>query len=144
MNLDLKNFNKIGVIGGTFDPIHNQHLFIANSAMEKLGLDVVVFIPTGKSPHKVFDYVTDKHHRYNMVSSAIKDNEKFMISDIETMNEETSYTFSTLQKLKSMTDDNATIYIIIGAETLYSLHTWKNIDIISKQSKFDYIKITNY
>ncbi len=144
MAINLKDYKKIGVIGGTFDPIHNQHLFIANSAMEKLGLDVVVFMPTGKSPHKDFDYVTDKHHRYNMVSSAISDNEKFLISDIETTSEETSYTFSTLEKFKSMIDVDATIYFIIGADSLYSIHKWKNVDIIAKLCKIVSFNRPNY
>ncbi len=129
MELNLRKYNKIGIMGGTFDPIHNQHLFIANTALEKLNLDVVLFIPTGKVPHKNNLQMTDKKHRYTMTSLAINDNDNFIISDIETNSLETCYTFETLQKLREQTD--AKLYFIVGIDTLYSLHTWRNLDIVS-------------
>ncbi len=129
MELNLRKYNKIGIMGGTFDPIHNQHLFIANTALEKLNLDIVLFIPTGKVPHKNNLQITDKNHRYNMTSLAINDNDKFIISDIETNNDDTNYTFQTLQKLREKTE--AKFYFIVGIDTLFSLHTWRNLDIVS-------------
>ncbi len=129
MELNLRKYNKIGIMGGTFDPIHNQHLFIANTALEKLNLDVVLFIPTGKVPHKNNLKITDKIHRYNMTSLAINDNDKFIITDIETNSDETNYTFQTLQRLREQTD--AKLYFIIGIDTLFTLYTWRNLDIVS-------------
>ncbi len=142
MDINLKQYNKIGIMGGTFDPIHNQHLFIANSALQKLNLDIVLFIPTGKVPHKDNIHITNKIDRYNMTALAINNNEKFFISDIEINNDNTCYSFETLQKIKERTD--AELYFIIGMDTLYSLHTWRNLDIVSNLCKLVTFKRPNY
>lgn len=128
---NLKKYNKIGIMGGTFDPIHNQHLYIANTALTRLDLDIILFIPTGKMPHKNNHFVTDKTHRFNMVSLAIADNEKFFISDIETNSEIVNYTSSTLEKIKKQCNENVQLFFIIGIDSLYDLNTWKNPNIIS-------------
>ncbi len=131
-------------MGGTFDPIHNQHLFIANSALNKLDLDIVLFIPTGKTPHKNNEFVTDKIDRFNMVTLAINDNEKFFNSDIEINSNETCYTVNTLKKLKELTTKDACFYFIIGIDTLYSLHTWRNIEELSSLCKLVAFNRPNY
>lgn len=142
MDLDIKKYEKIGIMGGTFDPIHNQHLYIANLALNKLNLDIVLFIPTGKTPHKDNVYITDKHHRYNMVEVAINDNDKFFISDIEKNTDTVCYTYNTLQNLKAKT--NASLYFIVGHDTLDTIHTWKNLDIVASLCKIVSVSRPNY
>ncbi len=143
MSLNLKSYKKIGIMGGTFDPIHNQHLYIANTAFNKLNLDVVIFIPTGQAPHKSNIFVTDKNDRFNMVSMAINDNENFLISDIETSLEKTSYSFETIQKIKDL-NENATLYFIVGIDTLYTLHTWRNLSTVANLCKIVTFDRPNY
>lgn len=135
MRFNLQQYKKIGIIGGTFDPIHNQHLYMANNALEKLGLDVIVFMPTGKSPHKKLEFATDKYDRYNMVSLAINDNEKFVISDFETENQRISYTYSTLQYLRTVSRTDAQLYFIMGSDSLNDIYKWRNVDDIAMLCK---------
>src|SRR5690554_3050264 len=75
--------NRVGIMGGTFDPIHLGHLFIAETAVYNLGLDKILFIPTGNPPHKDNKKITAKHHRLIMTALAINDNGKYELSDIE-------------------------------------------------------------
>ncbi len=70
---------KIGLMGGTFNPIHLGHLLISEYIRENFPLDIIIFIPSGNPPHKDLDHVIDAHHRYNMVNLAIKDNHYFTI-----------------------------------------------------------------
>ncbi len=142
MDINLKQYNKIGIMGGTFDPIHNQHLFIANSALEKLNLDIILFIPTGKVPHKDNVHITNKIDRYNMTSIAINNNDKFFISDIEINSNDTCYSYQTLQKIKEQT--TADLFFIIGMDTLFTLHLWRNLDIVSNLCKLVTFKRPDY
>ena len=72
---------KVGIMGGTFDPIHYGHLLIAQSAAEEFTLDQVLFLPTGKAPHKSYQHVTDPERRCDMVKLAISDNPKWSGED---------------------------------------------------------------
>ena len=72
--------SRIGIIGGTFDPVHYGHLFIAQTALEELNLDEVLFIPAGKPPHKQERLITEAHKRIDMLKLAIKNNPRFGIS----------------------------------------------------------------
>lgn len=125
--------NKIGVMGGTFDPIHYGHLLIAQSAAEEFGLDRVIFIPTGKSPHKSSDAVTDPSIRYEMARIAVCDNPLFGISDLESSSAEVSYTYLTLQKIQTIYPD-AKLYFIMGEDSLDEFHNWKRPDEICRKA----------
>ena len=116
--------SKIGILGGTFDPIHNGHLQLAESAYNEFGLEKVIFIPTGVSYMK--SGVSQAHHRYEMCSLAISSFPYFEIDDEEIKREGNTYTFETLRYLNSKYPD-AEICFIIGLDTLYSIETWKNI-----------------
>lgn len=126
---------KIGIIGGTFDPIHNGHLIIGEYIRDYLTLDEIVFIPAGQPPHKNGKYQLSAKHRFNMVSLAIENNPKFSLSDMEIKNIDISYTFNTIKKLK---DENANIdyYFIIGADSLFNLHDWYRFGDLAKITKF--------
>lgn len=124
---------KIGIMGGTFDPIHYGHLLIAQSALEEFQLEKVIFLPTGKAPHKSQIQVTDADIRCEMVSLAISDNLKFDISSLEAKNPNTNYTYQTLQKLNSHYP-NTQFYFIMGEDSLDDFSTWKHPEEICKSA----------
>lgn len=116
-----------GIIGGTFDPIHLAHIYIANEAMIKLHLDKVIFMPAGSPPHKVSKRITEASLRFNMVKAAIEGLEGFEVSDYEIKSKEISYTYKTLE---AFSDDNRELFFITGADCLVNLEKWRNVDRI--------------
>lgn len=124
-----RKLEKIGIMGGAFDPIHNGHLVIAENAREQFGLDRVLFIPTGHSPIKHKQQITDSSYRCAMVSMAISDNPWFVLNDIEVKSPEISYTFHTTNKLKQ--DYNSSeLYFILGADSLFDFESWRSPESI--------------
>lgn len=122
---------KIGIIGGTFNPIHLAHLYIAYEAKCQLNLDKVIFMPAGSPPHKKNKGILEASLRYKMVEEAIKNYEDFEISNYEIEKKDISYTYETLEYLK--TKDNE-LYFITGADCLINIEKWKNPDRIFKAS----------
>ncbi|MBS6500824.1 MAG: nicotinate-nucleotide adenylyltransferase [Clostridium sp.] len=122
---------KIGIIGGTFNPIHLAHLYIAYEAKCQLNLDKVIFMPAGSPPHKKNEDILEAPLRYEMVLEAIKKYEDFEISNYEIEKEGFSYTYETLENFKS--EDNI-LYFITGADCLINIEKWKNPDRIFKAS----------
>ena len=118
---------KIGILGGTFNPIHNGHLILAQNAAEEMGLDKVLIMPAGISYFKDQKLIASKEDRANMVKSVTKDNPLFEFSDIELVREGNSYTYETINELSK---EDCDLYYIIGADTLFSIDTWKNPGII--------------
>ncbi|NLN14458.1 MAG: nicotinate-nucleotide adenylyltransferase [Tissierellia bacterium] len=116
---------KIGIMGGTFNPIHHGHLILSEYIRTEAGLDKIVFIPTGLPPHKVGEEVLEGRIRLEMVQLAIRNNPYFAWSDMEIRRKETSYTIDTIGELKRLYD-KAQLYLIIGADNLLSIHTWKD------------------
>ena len=111
----------IGVLGGTFDPVHIAHLAIAEEARESLGLSKVMFIPAAMPPHKVDRPVSDPEHRLAMVELAIADNPAFEASRIELGRSGPSYTVDTLEALGG---DAADLVLILSAEAFRELRSW--------------------
>ena len=120
---------KIGIIGGTFDPIHNGHLYIARKAMEEFNLSKVLFIPTGVSYMKTD--VSGAVHRYEMVRLAIKNYPAFEISDLEVFRGGNTYTCETIAELKKEYPD-VKFYFIIGVDTLFMMENGKIMSIFSR------------
>ena len=120
---------KIGILGGTFNPIHVGHLILAQNALEYCGLDKVLIMPSGCSYFKDPNEVAPVSDRVNMTSLAIEDNDCFVLSEIEAKREGNSYTFETLDILCEQNPDTR-YYYIIGADTLFSMETWKKPDDI--------------
>lgn len=118
---------KIGIIGGTFDPIHHGHLIAAQWAKEELNLDKVIFIPAANPPHKEGQEILDEKYRYIMVSLAIKDNPHFTVSDHEIQRGGKSYTIDTLKHFKKVYPDSELLFIM-GLDSLLSLDTWKDVE----------------
>lgn len=137
-------------MGGTFDPVHNGHLVLAENARIKFNLDKILFIPTGKPPHKDNNYITSNIHRYNMTLLAINSNPYYFLSSIEIQREGITYTIDTIKYLK--TKSNSTdFYFILGSDSLYQIHKWKDYEellslcnfIVAKRKGLDDRKLEN-
>lgn len=115
--------NKIGIMGGTFDPIHEGHLALARAAYEELNLDTVLFIPSKNPPHKENSKVTDEQDRSMMVQLALQDEPAFSYSDIEMKRDGMTYTADTLHLLTGQYP-GARLYFIVGADSLLYLDKW--------------------
>lgn len=116
---------KIGILGGTFDPIHYGHLMIAENAREAYELDKVIFMPAGCPPHKDGKRVSPADKRLAMVELAVKDNSYFVVSDYEITKESSSYTVDTMGWLKEKYPEETEFYFILGADELRDLPHWK-------------------
>lgn len=112
---------KIGIMGGTFNPIHTAHLAIAESALSAFSLDGIMFLPNSIPPHKAHDNSIDTKHRIKMVEAAIRGNEKFFISLYEVENGGFSYTVDTLRHFSTIYEE---IYFIIGGDSLRDFPKW--------------------
>lgn len=124
---------KIGIFGGTFDPIHNLHVKIAKAAKDSLELDRVIIVPTGNPPHKDKTKVSSFMDRFNMVRLAIEDLDGFCVSDIENKSKlKKSYTSDTLDAF-AMYYQGDRLYFIVGSDSLFDIENWKNpTNIFSK------------
>lgn len=116
---------KIGVFGGSFDPIHYGHLLLAEQCLESASLDRVLFIPAAKSPLKSRNPIATDRSRVEMLELAIADHPNFQISKIELDRGDVSYTVDTLQQLKSDFPD-AELFLMIGADSLQEFDRWKS------------------
>jgi nicotinate-nucleotide adenylyltransferase len=117
---------RIGLYGGTFDPIHHGHLLIARSVREKLDLERVLWIPSAQPPHKPSDGLTSFGHRAAMVKLAIEGEEGFVLDECEQRLGGPSYTLRTIEHCQVQFPDIELCWII-GADSLAELHTWYNV-----------------
>lgn len=124
---------KIGILGGSFDPIHNGHLAIAKAAYTDFRLDEVWFIPAGHSPNKNENAMTSPQLRAEMVALAIKPYPYFKLSTMEIEAEQTSYTYLTLTNLKNRYPDTS-FYFIMGADSLDYFEEWRHPEIICEKA----------
>lgn len=115
---------RIGVFGGSFNPIHIGHLVIAEAAWQEFALEHVLFIPTADTPNKTMHHI-DKYTRYHMVELAIADNPHFVISPIELERKGPSYTVDTIRLLKEEAPADTEFYFIAGTDAVADLPTWK-------------------
>ncbi len=120
---------KVGIMGGTFNPIHNGHLLLAENAREAYELDEVLFMPSGCSYMKDSSSVLDKRMRADMVSLALEGNPCFRLSLMEIEREGNTYTSDTLMELKALYPENQ-YYFLIGADNLVRIEHWRRPDVI--------------
>jgi nicotinate-nucleotide adenylyltransferase len=128
---------KVGIFGGTFDPIHNGHLITAVAVKELRNLDKIIFIPSFIAPHKIDRLSSSPEHRIEMLKRAIKGIHYFDYSDFEIKKEGVSYTIDTLKFLQNKYAD---IELIIGYDNLLEFSTWKDPDEILKMIKLVVLK----
>jgi len=126
---------KIGILGGTFNPIHIGHLILAEEAREKLGLERVIFVPTYLPPHKDNTDIAPAKARLQMIRLAIKGNKYFAVSDLEIKRDGRSYTIDTIKEFNAMYPKDE-LYFIIGSDLLKYLDDWKDLNDIIKMVKF--------
>jgi len=124
---------RVGVMGGTFDPIHNGHLVAANEVAHQFNLDEVVFVPTGMPWQK--DAVASAEHRYLMTVIATASNPRFTVSRIDIDREGTTYTVDTLRQLRSERPE-ADLFFITGADAVAQILSWKDVDDVFTLAHF--------
>lgn len=127
------NKKRVGILGGTLNPIHNGHLLIAEQAYYQYQLKYVQFMPSGNPPHKSGKTILSGQHRANMTKLAIADNRHFQYSDLELTREGIIYTSDTLRILCKEHPDTE-YYFILGADSLFSFETWHEPEEILKRS----------
>jgi len=116
---------KIGVFGGTFDPVHNGHCILASQFKQQCGLDSVVVIPAAIPPHKLSSPLAEFEQRYTMLSLAFAGIQNVFISRLEQFRKGPSFTIDTLCELKNAIDGKQQLFFAIGADALAEIHTWK-------------------
>lgn len=114
---------RIGILGGTFNPIHNGHLLMAEYVREAMELEQVWIMPSGRPPHKHHPVLVTDEERCEMIKLAIQDNETFVFSDMEMMRNGITYTADTLEQLKETYPEHE-FYFIMGADSFVELSTW--------------------
>jgi nicotinate-nucleotide adenylyltransferase len=122
---------KIGILGGTFDPIHNAHLLLGEAAREQFGLDRIIFIPNNLAHHINRNDVSSGDTRYQLVKMAISDNPYFTCSRLEIDKPEGSYTVDTINDLKMMYPGDE-LYLILGGDSVMGIDTWYRSDELLK------------
>ena len=112
---------RVGVFGGSFNPIHFGHLLVADETCEALDLDHMVFVPAAQPPHKPAADLAPAPHRFHMTALAVREHPRFEVSDIELQRRGPSYTLETLAALR----DRGDLYLLIGSETFLDLLNWR-------------------
>jgi nicotinate-nucleotide adenylyltransferase len=128
---------RIGILGGTFDPIHNGHLVTAETAREQFALERVIFMPTGIPPHKQKDRITDFWHRHLMLVLAVLDNPYFSVSRLEYERGGVTYTVDTMRQLRQVYSEQDTdLYFITGVDTVMDVFGWRRPEELFSLCKF--------
>ncbi|MCL1797093.1 MAG: nicotinate-nucleotide adenylyltransferase [Eggerthellaceae bacterium] len=122
---------RLGIMGGTFDPIHIGHLACAEQIREKFGLDAIVFIPAGVPVYKKHLDITPAHHRFEMCRLACESNPFFDASSLEIDRAGDTYTVDTLRDLRAYYPENVELYFITGADAVFSIIKWRESSAIA-------------
>jgi len=133
--VEMISSEKIGLFGGSFDPIHHGHLILARDAMESLGLDRVIFIPVNVSPHKLAHPPVAARLRCEMVAAAIAGEPRFSMDACEAEREGPSFAVDTVRLMRRRFPQ-AELFYFIGEDNVSSLHTWLEIDELKKLASF--------
>jgi nicotinate-nucleotide adenylyltransferase len=128
--------SRLGIMGGTFDPIHYGHLVTAEEALGQFELDEVVFIPTGVPWMKTHNHVSPAEDRYLMVVVAAASNPRFSVSRLEIDREGPTYTVETLRMLRSSRPDDPELFFITGADAMLEILAWKESEDVLELAHF--------
>jgi nicotinate-nucleotide adenylyltransferase len=120
---------RLGILGGTFNPPHLGHLVCAQEAYRELGLDRVMLIPARIPPHKPVEHEPGPRHRLEMCRRAVRDDDRFEVSDIELSRDGPSYTVDTLKELHDQASDNE-LFLIVGGDIAVGLPGWRQPDLV--------------
>lgn len=143
MNNNNNNIEKIGIFGGSFNPIHRGHIEMANIAIEKFNLDRLYIVPLGTPSHRPNTNFASGSKRMAMVKLACSNNKKLYPCDYEVVSKSVSYTFDTLLKIREE-HPNSLIYEIIGEDSAEYLTSWKNYEKMIDLCKFIFFKRKGY
>ena len=116
---------RIGIMGGTFNPVHKGHIAIAEAAKKNFFLDKIIFVPSGNPPHKTREYIAPKEDRFKMVKLAIAGKKDFYISRVEIDRSGYSYAVDTFKALKKEYKGKAVLYYIMGMDSINEILSWK-------------------
>ncbi|MDO4860031.1 MAG: nicotinate-nucleotide adenylyltransferase [Bacillota bacterium] len=119
---------KIGVYGGTFDPVHNGHVSLAIDAVDMVSLDAVIFMPVYIQPFKQGKKLADGTDRLRMLELAAEDHPVLAVSDYEMKSESVSYTYKTLRMLKGVYEEEDKIFFLCGTDSFLKIETWMNAE----------------
>lgn len=120
---------RIGLYGGTFDPIHTGHLIVIENAINYMNLDKVIILPSSNPPHKKHKKKTATNIRVEMVAEAIKDNDKIILSTYESTDQTVRYTHETIRYFKNYFPEDE-IFYILGEDSFLTIDTWRNYEDI--------------
>jgi nicotinate-nucleotide adenylyltransferase len=124
---------RLGFFGGTFDPVHRGHLAVASAALEKLGLDLVYFVPTDVPPHKRGRNLTEFRHRFAMLALATAEDRRFLISLLEADSTQPNYSIDTIRRLKHTLKPSDKLYFLIGADAFSEIASWRQpVELLSE------------
>jgi nicotinate-nucleotide adenylyltransferase len=127
---------RIGLFGGTFNPIHRGHLWAASEVIKQFNLDQIFLIPAALPPHKTTGLVAEADDRLEMINLAIADLSGLTVSDVELNRPGFSYTIDTIQHFKQILAKDAQIYLIMGLDAFLEIHTWKSHQDLLEQTAF--------
>jgi nicotinate-nucleotide adenylyltransferase len=116
---------RIGIYGGTFDPVHNGHIEIARRVARNFDLDHLLIVPTSRPPHKDHGSISDTYHRYAMAVLATTDDPRLLVSTVEIEAPDRPYTYQTVERLREQYGDEHQFFFIMGADSFAELDTWR-------------------
>jgi nicotinate-nucleotide adenylyltransferase len=132
----ISHVSKVGIMGGTFDPIHFGHLVTAQTALDLFALDQVIFVPSGNPPHKKEYQVTKATDRHLMTTLAVVANPYFNVSTLELDREGYSYAVDTVKAFKQLYGPNCQLFFITGFDAILEILTWKQYDELINDCTF--------
>lgn len=135
---------RIGVLGGTFDPVHLGHLAVASFVLEQLELDEFLFIPAARPPHKLHTNLTPFPARLAMLQLALRDLPEFKVSDLEAARQGPSYSVDSLEALRNYYGEGVRLFFVIGLDAFLEVDTWKDFARLPRLADLVVIKRSAY